>query len=176
MFLYSQKINEYITNLLLEQDKWHVDDLEDDLSKRTDKSKIEFDANVINRFVNMNHIDFSPNLYAETTNESMNAIKRKYLQKIILPEFNMRNIPLTDILPLSFEEKRQRLRKILLKEKFQSDMLFTINRADLTREAALILIEQAIPCSLHMNMRITEKFVKMLLQSGINNNLHQKEQ
>ena len=75
-----QKTNEHVTKLFLPQDKWHVDDLEEELRK-----KIEVDANTINRFVNANHIDFSPSLYAETTNDSIAEIERRHLQKTILP-------------------------------------------------------------------------------------------
>lgn len=64
------------------------------------------------------------------------------------------------------------LKGLLLDEKFKALVIKSVKRSNSTREVALIIIEQEIPCSLHMNTRIMEKFVKMMLQSGINNNIN----
>ena len=66
------------------------------------------------------------------------------------------------------------LKNLLLDEKFKKFVINVIKRSKSTRDAALIIVEQAIPCSLHLNMRITEKFVKMLLQTGMNHNIEQQ--
>ena len=75
---------------------------------------------------------------------------------------------INEISMLNFEGKRQMLKKYLIEEAHIDYVLVALERSRSTKDAALIIVEQAIPCVLHMNMRITEKFVSLLLQEGLN--------
>ena len=56
-----------------------------------------------------------------------------------------------------------------MKEEYLSYIHTKLDKSRTTKEAAIVLIEQFIPCSLHLNLIITEKTFKVLLQEGLNN-------
>ena len=64
------------------------------------------------------------------------------------------------------------LKSLLLEENFKNFVINVIRRSKSTREATIIIMEQALPCLLYMNMRITEKFVRMILQAEMNHNIN----
>ena len=64
------------------------------------------------------------------------------------------------------EEQWQWLKEILLVEE-QLDLLHrAIDRSAEGKEAALILIKQAVPCIFHLENRSGEKIIQMILSAG----------
>lgn len=59
-----------------------------------------------------------------------------------------------EIMSFSYTGKTDLLRIYLIKEEYLSFIFTAIDKSKTTREAALALIEQCIPCSLHMDLQI----------------------
>ena len=117
------------------------------------KSKIITDPAIIGKMVNPHHID-----YNALTPSSRNAFG-----SFLLLELHIRSL---DILG-SVEVRRTQLREVCKVE----DRLRVIRDAlvpdNLTREGMMILLEQAIPCVLHLENRVGEKIVTMLLRDMV---------
>lgn len=75
------------------------------------------------------------------------------------------------IAPLRFEEKGLKLKECLHKEVFISNISTAIDQTQGTKSADMVLVEKSIPCIFYVNMRISEKFVKIILQEGLNDYL-----
>lgn len=156
-------MNNYLTNFIETERATGIDEVEQNLNELAEKSKMESDSNIIGKNLDINHIDFSPRTYCDKRNINKSRIKQQYLQKIIIPELDLQGKQFSETLLLLFENKRQMLKNLLLDEKYKKIIINVVKRSKSTRDAVLIIMEQAIPCCLHINMRITEKFVKILL-------------
>ena len=97
-------MNEYLVNYLQTENITRIEELDDKLNEILEKSKIETDSNEIGKNLNINHIDFSPRIYCDTTNSNINSIKLRYLQKTIIPELDLREGPHNVTLPLFFQK------------------------------------------------------------------------
>ena len=64
---------------------------------------------------------------------------------------------------LLLSENIERLQKNLIKEEYLAFIFKAIDNSNITRDTALISIEQCILYSLHIDLRKTEKFIKILL-------------
>ena len=134
-------MNNYLTNFIETESVNGIDELEEKMNEIEEKSKIESDSNVVGKYLDINHIDFSPQIYCDSTNSNISRIKQQYLQKTIIPELDLRGKQRSETLPLSFDNKRQMLKKLLLDEKFKKFVINVIKCSKLTREAALIIVE-----------------------------------
>ena len=67
------------------------------------------------------------------------------------------------------------LKKYLIKEAHIDYILAALEISRSTKDATLIIAEQAIPCVLHMNIYITKNFISLLLQEGLNMYFYAKE-
>ena len=76
---------------------------------------------------------------------------------MLLPELYLRGEKQEDILPLSYASKKERLYAYLIKEEYLSFIFTAIEKSNTTRDAALVIIGKCILCSLHIDLRITEK-------------------
>ena len=86
-------MNKYLVDYLETENVAGIEELDDKLNEILEKSKIETDSNEIGKNLNINHIDFSPRIYCDTTNSNINSIKLRYLQKTIIPELDLRGKP-----------------------------------------------------------------------------------
>jgi hypothetical protein len=69
----------------------------------------------------------------------------------------------------SIEERRARL-KVLLKAEQRLHLISqAISRGEEGKEAALMLISQAIPCIMHLENRVVEKVITVLLAIAADN-------
>ena len=75
------------------------------------------------------------------------------------------------IYTMNFESKRNKLKAFLQEEKYISQIILTLEQYTTTRSTAMVLTEDVPLCILHMNMRVLEKFIKLLLQEGLNHNV-----
>lgn len=62
-----------------------------------------------------------------------------------------------------FEDRRERLKRLLNVEQQLDIIMQAISRGDEGKEAALMLISQAIPCIMHLENHVVEKFITVLL-------------
>ena len=132
------------------------------------KSEVILDPNVVNSHLNMKHINFDYKLYAENAQITETVAKQQFMRTVLIPELELRDEDRNEIMGLSYTGKIELLQTYLIKEEYLSFIFTAIDKSKTTREAALVLIEQCIPCSLHMDLRITEKSIKKLLQEGLN--------
>ena len=91
------------------------------------------------------------------------------MRTTLLPELILREKDMNDVMNLSYREKIELLQVYLLKEEYLSYTYTTLDKSRTTKEAALVLIEQCIPCSLYLDLRIIEKTFKVILQEGLSN-------
>ena len=110
-----------------------------------------------------NHIDYDYQHHAASAKIDENVAKQNYMRTILLPELYLRGEKEKDIFSLLYSSKKERLYTYLIKEEYLSFIFTAIEKSNTTRDAALVIIEQCIPCSLHIDLRITEKLVKSLL-------------
>jgi hypothetical protein len=66
------------------------------------------------------------------------------------------------------EERKQRLKNHLMVEEQLQCIKEAILRTEEGKDAALMLIKQAIPCIMHLENRVGEKIIMMLLSIGAN--------
>ena len=137
-----------------------------------EKSKVLLNPSVANAAVNINHIDFDPDAHAAAHNITDLQAKQIHTQNTMYPELLLRNLHPREILSLSYQQKRNKLREFLVDESFLSNLTLLLTKTNNTRDATLMIVEKAIPCTLHMNMRITGKIVKCLLQEGLNESIN----
>ena len=75
----------------------------------------------------------------------------------LLPELKLRAIDINEIIGMSYAGKIELLQTYLIKEEYLSYIYTTLDKSRTTRDSALVLIEKFIPCSLHLDLQITEK-------------------
>ena len=126
------------------------------------------DPNVVNSHLNMKHINFDYKLYAENAQITETVAKQQFMRTVLIPELELRDEDRNEIMGLSYTGKIELLQTYLIKEEYLSFIFTAIDKSKTTREAALVLTEQCIPCSLHIDLQITEKSIKYLLQEGLN--------
>ncbi len=66
----------------------------------------------------------------------------------------------------SLEDRRQRLQEYLIVEMDMDCVMQSISRGEEGKAAALILITQVIPCCMHLENRVGEKLITVLLSLG----------
>ena len=113
------------------------------------KTKLITDPAIIGRLTNPHHIDFV------LTPTSLNSFGT-----FLLSELNLRSLDITG----SIEVRRTRLQEACTVENRLRVIREALARDDQTREGMMILLEQAIPCVLHLENRVGEKIVMMLLR------------
>ena len=132
------------------------------------QSKVILDPNHVNSHLNIHHINFDYIQYAANLKTTKKIAKQEYMRTTLLPELKLREKDMNDVMNLSYTAKIELLQVHLIKEEYLSYIYTTLDKSRTTREAVLVLIEQCIPCSLHLDLRITEKTFKVLLQEGLN--------
>lgn len=122
------------------------------------KSKITYDPCDLTRNNNKNNIDFMP-----SGDDDDAAIEASvYFNRLLIMELRLRNLSLQGTL----EERRTRLKDHLKVEQQLKMIAQAIARGQEGKEAALMLIEQAIPCIMHLENRVGEKLITVLLAIG----------
>jgi hypothetical protein len=112
----------------------------------------------VNRFGNKYNIDFDCSC---EENEELDII---FFNTLVNKELRLRRLPLSG----NMEERRARLKQHLVMEQKLSLIKEAISRTEEGKEAALILIKQAIPCAMHLENRGGEKIITMVLSIGAN--------
>jgi hypothetical protein len=120
------------------------------------QSKIVYNPTEINRFGNKYNIDFD---YNGEENDDMDII---FFNSLVNDELILRKLPTYG----SLNERRNRLLQFLRTEQRLAGIHDAITRTTEGKEAALMLIKQAIPCIMHMENRVGEKVITMLLSVG----------
>jgi hypothetical protein len=122
------------------------------------QSKIKYNPTAIDKEVDVYNIEFAP------SGEESNAEIEKlfFFNTLVTEELTLRNMPIDGTLG----ERRERLRKQLLVEERIILMQLAVQRSEMGREAAMMLIQQAIPCIMHLENRSGEKILTMLLSIG----------
>ena len=77
-------------------------------------SKVLFEPGIMNSGTNLKHIDFNPDMYAQAHSTSPVRAKQEFVCSTLYPELKLRKFEDRDILLLSFEQQRSKLRKILI--------------------------------------------------------------
>jgi len=85
-----------------------------------------------------------------------------FFSSLLTEELKLRNMPITG----SLEEHREALRNQLVFEEKLHLLKLAVERSEHGKAAALMLIEQAIPCIMHLESRVGEKILTMLLSIG----------
>ncbi len=122
------------------------------------KTKIIYDPCDINRENNLDNIEFIPN--GATEDETMEA--RAFFSNLLSSELRLRKLPMHG----NFEERRERLKQYLKVEQQLKLISEAVARGKEGAEAALILLSQAIPCIMHLENRIGEKLITVILAMG----------
>jgi hypothetical protein len=118
-------------------------------------SKVIYDPTDLNCTSNRLNIDFIPNGNTEQeTSTSLNLFSN-----FITTELRLRRLSIHGTL----EDRRKRLRDFLKVEAQLERIIQAISRGEKGKEAALILISQAIPCVTHLENRVGEKLITVLL-------------
>jgi hypothetical protein len=107
---------------------------------------------------NKDNIDFIPN--GSTDEEVVQA--RLYFSQLLMSELRLRRLPLHG----NLEERWRRLRQYLMVEQQLKLISEAVARGVIGREAALMLIEQAIPYVMHLENWVGEKLITVLLAMG----------
>jgi hypothetical protein len=92
------------------------------------------------------------------------AEAQRFFSNLLTAELRLRHLPLYG----SVEERRGRLRNLLVVEQKIEMISQAISRGEEGKEAAMILISQAIPCIMHLENRVGEKLVTVLLAMAAN--------
>ena len=118
--------------------------------------------------MNINYINFDYKLYTTQSQITKTDTKHQYMHTNLLPELKLRSKDINEVMGILYAGKIELLSTYLIKEEYLSYIYITLDKSKTTKDAALVLIEQYIPCSLHLDLRITEKTFKCLLQDGLN--------
>ncbi len=110
----------------------------------------------VNRFGNKYNIDFDHTL---EDNEDLDIL---FFNTLMNKELRLRGLPHTG----NLEERKKRLKQHLMIEERIGRIKEAILHTDEGKEAALILIKQAIPCIMHLENRAGEKIITIVLYIG----------
>jgi hypothetical protein len=119
------------------------------------KSKIIYDPCDVTHDSNIYNIDYIPR--QETDEEELSS--RSFFSNLLSSELNLRKLQHH----VTLEERRQRLMEILHVETKILIISQAICRGEEGKEAALMLIMQAIPCIMHFENCVGEKLITILL-------------
>jgi hypothetical protein len=108
----------------------------------------------VNASNNPRHINFEPPVIGP---------QRVEYVKFITTELRLRNLPLGGTL----DDRREKLRNSLYMEQKYALIKCVLSRNEGAVSAMKHLIEDAIPCGLHMENRVGEKIIQMLLSKGL---------
>jgi hypothetical protein len=92
------------------------------------------------------------------------AEAQRFFSNLVTTELRLRGLHLYG----NMEERRIRLEKLLIVEQKIDLISQAVLRGDEGKEAAMLLISQAIPCILHLENRVGEKLVTVLLAMAAN--------
>jgi len=107
---------------------------------------------------NKDNIDFIP---TGSTDEQL-VQANMYFSQLLNAELRLRGLSLSG----TREDRRNRLKARLKVEQQLSIISQAVERGVIGKEAALMLIEQAIPCIMHLENRVGEKLITVLLAMG----------
>jgi hypothetical protein len=130
----------------------------DSFNEVQSKTKLTYDPCDLNKDNNMYNIDYIP--IGATEDESMEA--RTFFSNLLSSELRLRGLPQNG----NLEERRERLRAHLKVEQRIKLISDAVARGKEGAEAALILLSQAIPCIMHLENRVGEKLITILLAMG----------
>ena len=110
---------------------------------------------------NIYNVEYVPT--GETDEEKLSSLS--FFSNLIASELQLRKLQHHGTL----DERRERLRKFLQVEEKLLLIAQAIARGQEGKEAALMLIIQAIPCIMHLENRVGEKLITVLLVMGAEN-------
>jgi hypothetical protein len=145
----------------------HVKDALDEgfmkLDQITSKSKINTNPLVANKHNNNTHIDFVPNSDSEVTKF------KQLLKEELKLRYKSDRAAYQASLEGSFNDRRHRLKALIDEENRIHLARETLQKSESVRSIAekVVLAEEAVPCILHLEMRINEKVFWTLLSLGI---------
>jgi len=122
------------------------------------QSNIIYNPTEVNRFGNRNNIEF---VCDPSGTEELDII---YFNTLVNNELRLRRLTVSG----NLEEKRTLLKLHLIIEQKLSLIREAILRTEEGKEAALMLIKQAIVCIMHLENRVGEKLITILLSIGAN--------
>ncbi len=118
-------------------------------------TKIIYDPTDENAVINPFNIDF----LCIANNEQGNAALTRDFSNLVTKELRLRKLSLQG----SLEERWQRLKQFLIVEVKLERIQESISRGDEGKETAQMLISQIIPCIMHLENRVGEKLITVLL-------------
>jgi hypothetical protein len=122
------------------------------------KTKIIYNPCDLTRESNMYNVDYIPS--GATDEEKLNSLS--FFSNLLSTELQLRKLSRQG----SLEERRRRLRNFLQVEEKLFLIAQALRRGAEGKEAALMLIMQAIPCIMHLENRVGEKLITVLLAMG----------
>jgi hypothetical protein len=123
-------------------------------------TKIVYDPTDELRFSNPYNIEYRP----QGDTAAAVAEAQRFFSNLVTTELRLRGLPLY----ANVEERRKRLEKLLIVEQKIDLIHQAVLRGDEGKEAAMLLISQAIPWILHLENRVGEKLVTVLLAMAAN--------
>jgi hypothetical protein len=128
----------------------------DEIMKAT---KIRYKPNAVDKHSDVYNIEFVP---SGTGDDDIDALF--LFSSLVTDELKLCNMPFSGTL----EEHREALKQQLVLEEKLILIKQAIDRSEIGKAAALLLIKQAIPCIMHSENRVGEKILAMLLSIGAN--------
>jgi len=119
-------------------------------------SKIIYNPLEVNRFGNKYNIDFC------TSGEDVDDQDLIFFNSLVTEELNLRRLPING----NVTSRRNRLLPYLMLEQKLALIKEAISGTREGKDSALILIKQAIPCIMHMENRVGEKLITILIHIG----------
>ena len=119
------------------------------------RSKIVYQPSAVNKQWDSMNIEFVPAGESELE-------ERAAFGTLVMEELRLRQLSLSG----NFEERRARLKEVLALEQTIKLMQRAVQRNSEGKEAALLLIKQVPPCIMHLENRIGEKIITMLIGYG----------
>jgi hypothetical protein len=118
-------------------------------------TRIVYDPNDLTGINNQHNVEYIPS--GETDAQLQEA--KLHFSNLLASELQLRWQPVFG----SIEDRRNRLKTLLKVEQKLEMIIRAINRSGEGKEAALMLISQAIPCIMHLENRVGEKMITVLL-------------
>ena len=147
-------------------DKQYVDSMKDELKNMLERFSSVFSDKVIAQLTiklapeeifastDITNIDFEPR-----NREEIHAFSNKLNYNLALLKLPTRG---------NMSSRRELLREHLLSLKQMKLVQMVVNEYGVSLEKAMILVEMAIPCILHMENCVGERILKLLLIEGVN--------
>ncbi len=120
------------------------------------KTKIIYNPTEVNRFGNMNNIEFD---FLSKDNDDADIV---FFNSLLNEDLLLRNLPTYG----NLMERRSRLLPFVKFEHRLTGIQDAILCTAEGKDAALMLIKQAIPCIMHLENRVGEKLITILLSIG----------